>query len=292
MKDFFSKIAAVVVVASLTGLVFGYIGAALENRNGSNLGSSILSSQFSSSESRKVVNIVREYSPGVVSIVASKDLPVVEQNFINPFQDFCNDPFFHQFFGNCAPMPSTQPQQKFQRQDVSSGTGFVVRSDGLIVTNRHVVDVGGADYTVILNNGKKYPAKILAKDAFQDMAVLKISATGLQALDLGDSDQLAVGQTVIAIGNALGQFSNSVSKGIISGLSRSITAQSRDSSEKLDKVIQTDAAINPGNSGGPLMNLDGKVIGINTAIASGAQNVGFAIPVNRIKKDISDLEQK
>ena len=160
----------------------------------------------------------------------------------------------------------------------------------MILTNRHVVDVQGAEYTVIMSDGKKYPAKILARDPIQDLAVMKVEAVGLATVKIGNSDKLQVGETVIAIGNALGQFSNSVSKGVISGLSRSITASSGNSSEKLDKVIQTDAAINPGNSGGPLINLNGEVIGINTAIVSGAQNLGFAVPINMAIKDIKDVQ--
>ena len=166
----------------------------------------------------------------------------------------------------------------------------MVRSDGLIVTNKHVVLDAEASYTVITNDDTKYEAKVLARDPFQDLAVVKIEAVGLATVVLGDSDGLEIGQTVVAIGNALGQFSNSVSKGIISGLSRSVTASSGEISERLEKVIQTDTAINPGNSGGPLMNLRGEVIGINSAMVSGAQNVGFAIPVENVKKVLSDIE--
>ena len=158
------------------------------------------------------------------------------------------------------------------------------------MTNKHVVIDTDASYTVIANDGTKYPAKVLARDPFQDLAVVKVEAQGLPTVVLGNSDNLEIGQTVVAIGNALGQFSNSVSKGIVSGLSRSITASSGTLSERLEKVIQTDAAINPGNSGGPLLNLKGEVIGINAAMAVGAENIGFAIPVNHAKKVISDLE--
>ncbi|MBI2057779.1 MAG: trypsin-like peptidase domain-containing protein, partial [Candidatus Yanofskybacteria bacterium] len=135
---------------------------------------------------------------------------------------------------------------------------------------------------------EKYPAEILAKDSLHDLAVLKISGNKFPTLKLGDSDKLQIGQTVIAIGNALGEFSNTVSRGVVSGLSRSIVASSGTGSEKLEQLIQTDAAINPGNSGGPLLNLNGEVIGINTAIAQGAQNIGFAIPVNQVRKIIND----
>ena len=149
-----------------------------------------------------------------------------------------------------------------------------------------------ASYTVITNDGKKYDAKVLARDPSQDFAVVKINATGLPTVTLGDSDGLDLGQTAIAIGNALGQFSNTVSVGVVSGLERTVTAsdESGGGEETIQGVIQTDAAINPGNSGGPLLNLQGQVIGINTAVASGAQSIGFAIPINRAKPDIASVK--
>ena len=238
-------------------------------------------------ESTAVVSIVKKYSPAVVSIVATKDLPVLERIY-DPFQGFCDDPFFSQFF-DCSNQPELR-QKGTERRQVGAGTGFMVRSDGLIVTNKHVVLDAEASYTVITNDDTKYEAKVLARDPFQDLAVVKIEAVGLATVVLGDSDGLEIGQTVVAIGNALGQFSNSVSKGIISGLSRSVTASSGEISERLEKVIQTDTAINPGNSGGPLLNLRGEVIGINSAMVSGAQNVGFAILVENVKKVLSDIE--
>src|SRR3989344_5616334 len=238
-------------------------------------------------ESTAVVSIVKKYSPAVVSIVATKDLPVLERIY-DPFQVFCDDPFFSQFF-DCSNQPELR-QKGTERRQVGAGTGFMVRSDGLIVTNKHVVLDAEASYTVITNDDTKYEAKVLARDPFQDLAVVKIEAVGLATVVLGDSDGLEIGQTVVAIGNALGQFSNSVSKGIISGLSRSVTASSGEISERLEKFIQSDTAINPGNSGGPLLNLRGEVIGINSAMVSGAQNVGFAIPVENVKKVLSDIE--
>jgi S1-C subfamily serine protease len=141
-----------------------------------------------------------------------------------------------------------------------------------------------------MNDGQKFTAKVLARDPIQDVAVLKIEANNLIPVTLGNSDNIEIGQTAIAIGNALGEFRNTVSSGIISGLMRSITAGGGGFSEQLDEVIQTDAAINPGNSGGPLLNLYGEVIGINTATATNAENIGFAIPVNKIKRDIQDVK--
>lgn len=165
------------------------------------------------------------------------------------------------------------------------GSGFVVRGDGLIITNKHVVSDETAKYSVIANDKKEYPVAQIYRDPVNDLALLKISVSSLRALTLGDSTNLSLGQTVIAIGTPLGDFTNSVTSGIVSGLGRGITAGSRYEGyvEKLDNVIQTDAPINPGNSGGPLLNTNGEVIGINTAVATQGQNIGFAIPVNVIK---------
>ena len=238
-----------------------------------------------------VVNAVKKASPAVVSIVISKNVPIIEQCPYNPFSNV--PPEFQQFFGNDL-QGLTQPCDtgKTQLQQIGGGSGFIISSEGLILTNKHVVSDTSASYTVITSDGKKYDAKVLARDPNQDLAVVKISATGLPTVTLGDSDSSALGQTAIAIGNALGQFSNTVSVGVISGLARTVTASSPDSGaeETIQGVIQTDAAINPGNSGGPLLNLRGEVVGINTAIASNAENIGFAIPINRAKHDINSVQ--
>jgi S1-C subfamily serine protease len=225
-------------------------------------------------EEERIIEVVKNVSPAVVSIVASKDLPVLEQCYTTPFG----------FFDLQIPQLCKKGTAK---QQISSGTGFIVRSDGMIVTNKHVVEDKDADYTVIMNNGKKYSAKVLVRDPLEDVALVRIEAKGLTSLSLGDSANLQAGQRVIAIGNALGEFQNTVSVGVISGLRRTIVA----SGEELRSLIQTDAAINPGNSGGPLINLDGQVIGVNTAIAADAQNIGFALPINLIKKDIDSMEK-
>lgn len=274
-RFFLLTIAISFVVSAIVGAVSGYYGASSFPRG--------------LDETTAVVSIVKKYSPAVVSIVATKDLPVLERIY-DPFRGFCDDPFFSQFF-DCSNQSEFR-QRGTETRQVGAGTGFIVRSDGLIVTNKHVVLDEAASYTVITSDGTKYSAEVLARDPFQDLAVVKVEAQELPTVVLGDSDNLEIGQTVVAIGNALGQFSNSVSKGIISGLSRSITANSGEISERLDKVIQTDTAINLGNSGGPLLNLRGEVIGINSAMVSGAQNVGFAIPVNHVKKVISDVGLK
>ncbi len=213
---------------------------------------------------KSIPEVVKEVSPAVVSIIVSKYVPIIE-------------------------IPSFR-QKGEELKEVGGGTGFIVSSDGLVVTNKHVVLDEEAEYTVLTNDGNKYPAPVLARDPVQDIAILKISANNLPIVKLGNSDILEIGQTVIAIGNALGEFRNTVSAGVISGLLRSVTATGGGITEQLEEVIQTDAAINRGNSGGPLLNLYGEVIGINTAMAVGAENIGFAIPINKVKKDITDIK--
>ncbi|MBI4119791.1 MAG: trypsin-like peptidase domain-containing protein [Parcubacteria group bacterium] len=234
-----------------------------------------------------VVRAVEIADPSVVSIVISKNLPVIGQCPYEPFGDL--PPEFRDFFGGGGTF--YKPCSKGTKlQEVGGGSGFIVSSDGLILTNKHVAADSKAAYTVFTNDGKKYEAKILALDPVQDIALIKIDASDLTPVKLGDSDSIKLGQTAIAIGNALGEFRNTVSVGVISGLSRTITASGGGNQEKIEGVLQTDAAINPGNSGGPLLNLKGEVIGINTAIVSGAQNIGFAIPINRAKRSIESVK--
>lgn len=235
---------------------------------------------------KAVIDMVKLASPAVVSVIITKDLPVIERFYTDPFEDF------NQFFGEDFPSPFRIPQYRekgTEKQEIGGGTGFIVSGDGLIVTNKHVVSDTEAEYIVLTNDGERYDAVVLARDPVQDLAILKINKSGLPTLLLGNSDTVQIGQTVIAIGNALGEFRNTVSVGVISGLQRTITASGGGASEIIDEVIQTDAAINRGNSGGPLLNLRGEVIGINTAIALGAENIGFAIPVNKVKKDIEQV---
>ncbi len=177
------------------------------------------------------------------------------------------------------------------RTPQTSGTGFIVTSDGLIATNKHVVD-GGKDFTITTSDSKSYPGVVVSKDPVTDLALIKIEARGLPVADLGDSDKIQVGQWVIAVGNALGELQNSVTVGVISALERKATPTDASGKvENLDGLFQTDTAINPGNSGGPLVNLKGQVIGINTAIAGNAQNIGFAIQVNELKKALDSYRE-
>ncbi len=244
--------------------------------------------QSASSHEAQIINVVKTASPAVVSVTVTKNVPIIEQYFVNPFG---NDPFFRQFFGEELQIPQYR-QKGTKKQEVGGGSGFIISADGLVLTNKHVVTDTQAEYTVFTNDGKKYPAKVLARDPIQDLAVLKIEASGLPTLPLADSDQIQVGQMAISIGNALGEFRNTVSAGVVSGLARSVTATGPGLTENLQNLIQTDAAINPGNSGGPLLNLNGEVMGINTAVVQGAQGIGFAIPINQAKRDINDAISK
>lgn len=235
-----------------------------------------------------IIGTVEKSAPGVISIIVSKDLPVIENCAIDPFGNL--PPEFKNFFG---PFAFNTPCEKgTKNQEIGGGSGFIVSADGLIVTNKHVVADEQASYTVLTNDGQKYDATVLARDPVQDLAIVKIKTnTQLTVLPLGNSDTIRLGQGVVAIGNALGEFRNTVSAGIVSGLARSIDASGGADVEHLEGLIQTDAAINPGNSGGPLLNLKGEVIGINTAIASGAQNIGFTIPINQAKRDIESVKK-
>lgn len=237
-----------------------------------------------------VTQIAEKSSSAVVSIVISKYVPVLERYYINPFEEFELPPELRPFFEFKIP----QLRQKgLEKQEVGGGSGFIISSDGLIITNKHVVSDPKAEYTVYLNDGRKFTAKVLTRHPVDDLAILKINANGLPTLPLGDSTKLKLGQFVIAIGNALGEFQNTVSFGVVSGLRRTIVASDESGNvERLEGLIQTDAAINFGNSGGPLLNLKGEVIGVNTAIASGAENIGFAIPVERVKKMIHEVQTK
>jgi serine protease Do len=242
------------------------------------------------SEDSFVIDAVKKTNPAVVSVIISENVPKYEE-YVDPNQQ--TNPFGDMFPGFNFNIPQYK-QNGTQNEEVGGGSGFLVSSTGLIVTNKHVVDQTGATYTVFTNDGKKYTAKIVAKDPVLDIALIKITppvGMSFPYLTLGDSDTLQLGQSVIAIGNALGEYKNTVSVGVVSGLSRSITAGDQSgSSETLDHVIQTDAAINPGNSGGPLLDLSGNVIGVNVAVAEGSQSIGFALPIDSVKSAILSVE--
>lgn len=235
-------------------------------------------------QNSSLTSVVAKVSPSVVSITVSKDVPQLQVSYANPFG---NDPIF-QGFGFQVPVYTNTGSTT--RQDVAAGTGFIIRSDGYILTNRHVVDQANAYYTVALSSGVKKLAQVIYRDPKKDLAILKINGGVQPAVIFGDSRTLQLGQSVAAIGNALGEYNNSVSVGVISGLNRSVQALGNNGNiEKLDGVIQTDAAINPGNSGGPLLDLSGNVIGVNVATAQGANNVSFAIPINDVVSTIKSV---
>lgn len=169
-----------------------------------------------------------------------------------------------------------------------AGSGFFISEDGYILTNRHVVDEE-TDYYVITNDGERLKAEVVDRDGLRDLAFLKVEGDNFYKIPLGDSDQLRLGQSAIAIGYSLGELKNSVSVGVVSGLVRDIWARSGWDLEQLKGMIQTDAAINPGNSGGPLLNLKGEVIGVNTAKSFQGDNVGFALPINKITSVIDSV---
>ncbi len=230
-----------------------------------------------------LVEIIKKSLPAVVTIVVSKNFQELKQE--KPIDRLI--PFKGKGFDSLI-------NNKKSIIKTGSGSGFIVDESGLIISNRHVVSDLHSKYTAITNNGDKFEAKIIARDPISDVAMLKIeSQKKFPVLKLGNSSKVNLGETAIAIGNALGIFQNTVSAGIISGLSRSISAQVDGSSPfcEIHGLIQTDAAINPGNSGGPLINNNGKVIGINIAVISEAENIGFALPINAAKKDLEDLKK-
>lgn len=231
-------------------------------------------------ESVSVSNVVKEES--VVIDVAEKSSPsVVTIAAETPRRKFLE----------FSPFGGLDINEQGGQQDLA--TGFLVTPDGLIVTNKHVVSMQNVKYKVITKDNKEYVVKNIYRDPTNDLALIKIDIDDAPVLALGNSDNLKAGQFVVAIGTALGEYRHTVTTGVISGLGRGITAGSPFEGfvEQIDNVIQTDAAINPGNSGGPLLNSAGQVIGVSVAVAQGAQNVGFALPINIVKKSIDQFKQ-
>ncbi len=223
-------------------------------------------------EENVITEVVERVSPSVVTVGISQTRRASDIFDFNPF-----DPFSPQGRGTTI------------EQDI--GSGFIISGDGLVVTNKHVVSVPNAKYRVITADDKSYDIVKIYRDPDSDLAIVKIDATGLTPIEMGDSDNIKVGQMAIAIGTALGEFRNTVTVGVISGVGRGITAGDpfASSAERLDNVIQTDAAINPGNSGGPLLNSAGQVIGVNTAVSAEGQSIGFALPINTVKEAVNNF---
>ncbi len=244
-----------VVGAAAVGGVSGWMVAKNIKVDSANNGFNLGGTQIVKvQEDSAYIDAVAKVSPAVVSITLTKDV--------------------QSFFGDYT--------------QTGGGTGFVINSDGLILTNKHVVSEKNANYTAITADGKKYDIKSMSLDPVGDLAIVKIEADGLPVVDLADSNELKIGQRVIAIGNALNEYQNTVTTGIVSAVDRTVVAGdgTSGSSEQLENMIQTDAAINLGNSGGPLLDISGRVIGINTAIDSQASSIGFAIPINQAKSAI------
>lgn len=229
-------------------------------------------------EESAVIKAIEQALPSVVTVGISKIQSTQDFFSIDPFNPF-------------NPFKRIPGSEKKIEQNI--GSGFIISEDGLIVTNKHVVADASASYKVLTNDDKKYDVIKISRDPLNDLAIIKIDAKGLKPLQLGDSANLKLGQIVIAIGTPLGEFKNTVTSGIISGVGRGITAGSpfENYVERLDNVIQTDAAINPGNSGGPLINSKGETIGVNTAVSQEGQNIGFAIPINVIKSLIKNFNE-
>jgi serine protease Do len=277
------SLGVIVVVSILAGFFGGFASTAfLSSRpelaaglSGSTAGQKVILQEDSA-----IIDVVDKASPAVVSVVISKDVSQLRSSSNN----------FFNIFGLPQQAPKNTPATP-NIQQVGAGSGFFVSSDGLILTNRHVVADESATYSIVTSDGKTYDAKVLARDTLDDLALIKVEISGAPTLTLADSSSIQIGQQVLAIGNSLGQYQNTVTSGIVSGIGRSVTAGDAQGSEQLEGVIQTDAAINPGNSGGPLLNLSGQVIGINTAVDQQGQLVGFAIPANDAKKAVESFQK-
>ena len=252
-----------VALCFIVGFAGGVIGARSSNRITSLNNNTTASKQVVTTQSQLINQIAKDVGPSVVSV------------------DVTTQSNQTSFFGFSSPV-----------QQQAAGTGIIISSDGVIMTNRHVVPAGTSTVSITLSDGTKLDnVSVIGRTADSDsldIAFLKVNdkkGKTLVPAKIGDSSKMQVGDMAVAIGNALGQFQNTVTSGIISGYGRSVQAgdQSAASTETLQNLFQTDAAINEGNSGGPLVNADGQVIGINTAIAGNAQNIGFAIPVNDVQ---------
>ena len=279
----------VFIIGIFAGLIFGYFlyqemgQAQFQKTNLQNIQEEPgIKYEPQTTQEEKIIEAVKNVSPSVVSIIVTKEVAVYQ--YQTPSDDLL-DPF------GLFNLPE-KVEIGAEKQEVGAGTGFIVSSDGLVLTNKHVVADADAEYTIVDLEGNEYSAKIIATDPVQDLAIIKIqSDKAFLPAKLGSSANIQIGQTAIAIGNALGQFQNTVSVGVISGLGRTITASStQGTNETLEDIIQTDAAINPGNSGGPLLNLNGEVIGVNTATSQTGEGISFAIAIDKAKKDIEQVK--
>lgn len=290
-----NQLGVAIATSALTAVLVMLVGLGIVSENREKIGTYLLAGannaasetntiQTPASQS-SVVKAVEKSNPAVVSIIVTKDVPIIERYNGSPFD------LFGEFFGIPTPQQQPRSQGGTEERQIGGGSGFLVSPDGLIVTNKHVVDDEDAEYTVFTNDGKKHSARVIARDPSLDIALIRIGNGNYPYLNFASSKDLDLGQTVIAIGNALGEFENTVSVGVVSGLSRSIVAGSAfGQAEQLDEVIQTDAAINHGNSGGPLLDMNGNVIGVNVAVAAGSQSIGFALPSDIVKVVVDSVK--
>jgi serine protease Do len=271
-RRWFSRGLFIIIASLLLGFGGGWLGATVHNASQPIASTTAAKQELVASESELIADIAKETAPGVVSIE-------VQRQVTNPG-----------IFG----FNGSQTRE-------AAGTGFIINSDGMLITNRHVVPAGTSSVRVTLADNTVYDnVQVIGRtptSSSLDVAFLKITdlkGKKIKPLMLGDSSKVEVGERVIAIGYALGEFENTVTSGIISGFGRDVTAsdESGQETEVLTDLFQTDAAINAGNSGGPLVNIEGEVIGINTAVAGGADNIGFAIPINSVKSLISSVLKK
>ncbi|MDP3975463.1 MAG: trypsin-like peptidase domain-containing protein [bacterium] len=241
---------------------------------------SALVNRLVTSEEKRIVKLIRSVDNAVVSVVISKDLPIVEQYI----EDVTPE-------GNTSGYRIGIPrfrQTGTEKRKIGGGTAFFIGKDGLLATNEHVVHDEAAEYTVIANDGKVYQAQVVARDREKDLALLKVQGPSFPIVRLSSNGEAFLGQTVIAIGNALAELRNTVSKGIISGIGRNVTTAD---GRNFEKVIQTDTAINTGNSGGPLLNTSGEAIGVNFSTVVGAENIGFSIPISELRQLLEEYRK-
>ncbi|HPW34617.1 MAG TPA: trypsin-like peptidase domain-containing protein [Candidatus Paceibacterota bacterium] len=235
-------------------------------------------------QEQKIIKIIEKTLPAIVSISAFKKVADIEKNspqWLYPL-----------FEGAGNKINALRKKVSGKKINLGGGSGFIADASGIVITNVHVIVQNHLEYVVSLYDGRKLPAVLIGSDDVNDVAFLKIKAdTNFASIALGDSSKIKLGQSVLAVGNALGLFANTVSAGIISGLMRSIQANNEILKENLRGLIQTDAAINPGNSGGPLIDMNGNVIGVNAASVTQAENIGFAVPINVAKKDLEQIKK-
>ena len=289
-------IVVALAVSAVIGAVTGVLSSSLVSGalQSTQFLSPVLNEQLAPAEvDRKIADLVQEESatiavvqrvtPAVVSVV----IKVRRGDLISEADEF-SELYFDPYYYPSEPLTQEEADELVE---VGGGTGFFVSSDGYIVTNKHVVNDPTAVYSVVTNDGVELPAVIAAQDPFLDLAILDVEGDSYPTAVLGNSDDIQIGQTVIAIGNTLSEFRNTVTKGVISGINRRVIAGDETGEEVLERAIQTEAAINPGNSGGPLINLLGEVVAVNTAVSFEGQSLGFAIPINDIKKAVRDVQE-